>query len=952
MPNDRTPFPSTMNENQRTIFMDRYSKRDLEGNPTESYADACLRVSRVVSSVVSPDLAYRVAPDLFERDVPLCELFTDFLYNMEFLPNTPTWTGASLTNDTDGQLAACFVLDMQDSLSDIMKTISDAVQIQKRGGGNGFPLHHLRPEGAIIKKSRGKTTGPVGFLRAKDKMYSAIEQGGVRRGANMAVMMIWHPDILKFVHCKNLDTAEFSGKHKWFALLEKMANLNLYYEFKDDDGKLCEVSFNEIYRGFVQHMGETQITNFNISAGITDEFMRAVESDGMFKLSFPGHEKFDREVRARELMEAIATNAYKNGEPGMLFMDAANMCCVIANMLFEATNPCGEQFLFKNGTCTLGSANFLKFFLEKVKVSYMDPILGHIDFDRMRRTVILGVIFLDCVVSANKYVPEVPAVRETAERYRNIGLGPMGVADLFFKLGIAYGSDESVYYTHILMSHFQYYAMYASIKLAEVLGPFPAFKGSRLDNDDPLFYSGKVRNPDFFPEGVDLDLTFPIAYPEGCTAEKRRELNIASIKNMWSSYCKVYDEGDLSKLSAQYGVRHITETTVAPTGTISNVAGLYGGGCEPLFALKFTRMMKDKNQKVIYMTYLCEHFLDALVRGGFTEGEIDLIKEQVVANEGSCQGIEFFQRKDHALYGLMQDLQRVFVVAGDLTGKKHIIMQAAFQYWISNSTSKTCNLPNSATVHDIIDIYMLAWKMGCKGCTVYRNGSRSVEVLSTKKKGVEKPLALSVAAGETSLGNNADQPISGDKDAVVSQILIKKSEDICYGKTIRRKTKFGTLRVTVNYDEHGPFEILILIGKAGSDLLATVEGYGRAASILLQSTNDPIRRKAFLRKLIDQWKGIGGGDSHGFGKNRFISLPDSIARCIEQDVFSSEASTPEDEMFDTVRPEVKDNENDDFSLRATPVKFSGDFCPTCQMHSLIHQEGCVKCTICDYSKCS
>ena len=205
-----------------------------------------------------------------------------------------------------------------------------------------------------------------------------------------------------------------------------------------------------------------------------------------------------------------------------------------------------------------------------------------------------------------------------------------------------------------------------------------------------------------------------------------------------------------------------------------------------------------------------------------------------------------------------------------------------------------------------------------------------------------------MAAGETSLGNNAVHPIPGDKDAVVSQILIKKSEDICYGKTIRRKTKFGTLRVTVNYDEHGPFEILILIGKAGSDLLATVEGYGRAASILLQSTNDPIWRKALLRKLIDQWKGIGGGDSHGFGKNRFISLPDSIARCIEQDVFSSEASTPEDEMFETERPNV----NEDFALRATHVKFSGDFCPTCQMHSLIHQEGCVKCTICDYSKCS
>lgn len=930
MPNERAPFPSTMNENQRTIFMDRYSKRDMEGNPTESYADACARVATVVSSVVPSDLAHRIAPGLFPADVPLSELFVDLLYKMEFLPNSPTWTGASVTNDTDGQLAACFVLDLQDSLTDIMKTISNAVQIQKRGGGNGFPLHHLRPEGAIIRKSRGKTTGPVGFLRAMDKMYAAIEQGGVRRGANMAVMMIWHPDIRKFIHCKNLNTAEFSSKHKWFALLEQLANLDLYYEFKNEDGKMCEVSFNEIYRGFVQHMGETQITNFNISAGITDEFMRAVESDGMFKLSFPGYEKFDSEVRARDLMKEIAENAYKNGEPGMLFMDAANMCGVIADMLFEATNPCGEQYLFKNGTCTLGSVNFLLLFLANTKANSMDRILGHIDFEKMRRVVILSVIFLDCVVTANKYVPEVPAVKETAERYRNIGLGPMGVADLFFKLGIAYGSDESVYYTHVLMSHFQYYAMYASIKLAEVLGAFPAYKGSRLDREDPLFYSGKVRNPSFFPEGVELDMTFPIVYPVNCTAEKRREINIATITNMWSSYCKVYEEGDLSKLSAQYGVRHITETTVAPTGTISNVAGLYGGGCEPMFALKYDRMMKDKDQKFVFMSYLCENFLQALKDAHLTHEEIDIIKNQVVANEGSCQNIEFFSRVDHPSYHALKEIERVYVVAGDLSGNKHVVMQATFQYWISNSVSKTCNLPFSATVKDITDIYVFAWKMGCKGCTVYRNGSRNVEVLSTKKREpvedkAKKTLALSMVADETPM----------------TKIISKKAEDISYGKTIRRETKFGTLRVTVNYDEHGPFEILILIGKAGSDLLATVEGYGRAASILLQSTKEPLYRKTLLRQLIDQWKGIGGGDSYGFGEKRFISLPDSIARCIEKEVFSSE------EFMEANISPVSEAE------QLPPlVKFSGDFCPVCQMQSVIHQEGCAKCMLCSYSKCS
>lgn len=983
-----------MSEKQRTIFMDRYSKRDATGKPTETWADACDRVSRVVASVADPpasggsgqdplarrgSLAHRVAPDVFGPDETLRDLFCDMIYNMEFLPNTPTWTGASDTlredgqPDTDGQLAACFVLDMRDSLSSIMGTISDAVQIQKRGGGNGFPLHFLRPEGAIISKSRGKSTGPVGFLRAKDKMYGEIEQGGVRRGANMAVMMVWHPDVLKFIRCKNLDVSKFTERHQWFALLAEMARLGLCYQYTDEAGKEHDVSFDRIYRGFVQHMSESQITNFNISVGITDEFMRAVEQDKLFKLHFDGFDEFDREMPARDIMNAIAENAHKNGEPGVLFMDAANACRVIEHMLFEATNPCGEQYLFANGTCTLGSVNFAKFFCRGAG-KRVDWALRDIDFYRLKRTVILATIFLDCVVSANRYVSEVPKVRETAERYRNIGLGPMGVADLLFAMGVRYGSGLSVYAVHVLMAHFQYWATFTSIGLARELGAFPAYKGSRFDRADPLFYSGMVRNNGFFAEGVDvpeMDMRWPnmcetyeerIAY-EG-SASVRREKNSKFVQDCWGDLCKEY--GDLAALCGKYGMRNVTVTTVAPTGTISNVAGLLGGGCEPAYALQYTRTMKDQNQQLVYLSYMCDAFKDALAEV-CSDGEMETIKQQVVQNSGSCQGIAFFNGGcGRSIAQEMKEIEDTFVVANDLTGNTHVIMQAAFQYWISNSTSKTCNLPASTAVQGIVDIYMLAWRMGCKGCTVYRNGSRAFEVLSTvkvteNKKGkadeardveerhdnkfvqrVEEvaqvddssKLALSLMVGENGAAGE------------LAKIAQRKKQNIYYGRTICHATKFGDMRITVNYDEHGPFEVLILIGKAGSELLATVEGYGRAASILLQSTSDGQTRLALLKRLVKQWKGIGGGESHGFGRNRFISLPDCIARCVDQVVFG--ASDEEDGDDSKSSTPVEDVELVDMAA----VKFSGDCCPECHMMSVVHQEGCAKCTLCPYSKCS
>src|SRR5512141_451976 len=405
-----------LTDNARVVLMKRYVRRGPDGKPAESPEGM---FQRVAQAVAEPDREYNL--DVAETERAFYRLLTD----LRFFPNSPTFTGAGTPL---GQLAACFVLPITDDMgrdsAGIFQTLRDAALIQQTGGGNGFSFGRLRHKGSYVASSAGQATGPVGFLRVYDKAFGEIAQGGTRRGANMAVLPVHHPDILDFINCK---------------------------------------------------VSEDQITNFNISVGITDDFMRAVRDDTPFDLISPHDGHVAKTVRAKEIFNAIVKNAYRNGEPGVLFFDAANRTNPVPQLYaLEATNPCGEQWLGPYENCCLGSINLAQ---------HVKLIGGQaeIDWERLKEATILSTHFLDNVVTANKYVPAVPQLREAALRARRIGLGIMGLGDMMYQLGIRYGSPEGQEFAAQVMEFVRYHCMKTSVALAKERGPFTAIEGSLYD---------------------------------------------------------------------------------------------------------------------------------------------------------------------------------------------------------------------------------------------------------------------------------------------------------------------------------------------------------------------------------------------------------------------------------------------------------------------------------------
>ncbi len=436
-----------LSDNSRQVFMRRYVRRGADGQPVESVEETFWRIAYHVAKV--EDSWGNTA--ILERT----EQFYDLLSSKQFFPNSPTFTGAGTPL---GQLAACFVLPLSDDMGrwgdGIFQTLRDAALIQQTGGGNGFGFSRLRPKGTLVKSSAGQATGPVGFLRVYDKAFGEIAQGGTRRGANMAVLRVDHPDIEEFITCKT---------------------------------------------------DENAITNFNISVGITDAFMEAVERDDWWELRFPDvnspayhgfsgsleqaessdvpiivHEK----VRARDLFDKIVTQAHHNGEPGVLFLDAANRGNPVPQLYdLEATNPCGEQWLGPYENCCLGSINLVQHFAPN----------GSVDWEKIQSSVEMSTIFLDDVVEANAYVPAVPQLKEAAHNARRIGLGIMGLSDMMYHVGIRYGSDEAQEFASQVMEFVRYHSMLTSIRLAKERGPFTAIDGSIYDPEKSLL--GSRPNP-------------------------------------------------------------------------------------------------------------------------------------------------------------------------------------------------------------------------------------------------------------------------------------------------------------------------------------------------------------------------------------------------------------------------------------------------------------------------
>jgi len=848
--------PVVLSPNARIVLEKRYLRRGPDGKPAETVEEMFWRVASYVAQAEA-----EFGGDVAEKS----KAFYEILSGLRFFPNSPTFTGAGTPL---GQLAACFVLPISDDMgrepSGIFQTLRDAALIQQTGGGNGFSFSRIRPKGSLVNSSSGQATGPVGFLRVYDKAFGEIAQGGTRRGANMAVLRIDHPDIEEFVTCKT---------------------------------------------------DEKAITNFNISVGILDSFMKAVRNDGEWALRFPdvfapGYRKFHgtleqaeragipiriyRTLRARELFEKIVHQAHHNGEPGMLFLDTANRSNPVSHLYdLEATNPCGEQWLGPYENCCLGSLNLSRHFAWGRKV----------DWENLRKDVVLATHFLDNVVSANSYVPAVPQLKESALRARRIGLGLMGLADLMYHAGIRYGSEEGQEFASQVMEFIRFHSMKTSITLAKDRGSFPVISGSVYD---PAHLAWEPPKP-LFPYSRDF-------------------------------HRPAVDWTDVTQGIKSHGIRNAAQCTIAPTGTIATVAGCEGYGCEPVFALAYIRHVND-NGRDLPLPYVSPLFETALQEAKL-EGDAYQKVVETVIQQGSCQNIP----------DLSESVRDRFVVSQDISAEEHVRMQASLQAFVDNSLSKTINFPPEATEEEVSHAYQLAWELGCKGITVFITGSREQVVLETVETAKNKGQDVSIVKVPT---EGAVHPITMIPTAAPSS---EQFIPLWYetkrprprrlpGSTFQVDTPLGKAFVTVNENDGlQPFEVFIATAKAGSETAAVSEALGRLISYILR-LGSPVPPKDRLLEVVRQLAGIGGGRPLGFGPNRILSLPDGVAHVLADYL---EGVLPGEESEKTGKLPPPDTE----SLSPAQMKMKiGDLCPQCGEAAVVNEEGCRKCYSCGYSEC-
>lgn len=831
-----------LTQNSRQILAKRYLRHGKDGKPVETIDEMFWRIAWHVSDI----------PESGENHYELAREFYNMLVSKAFFPNSPTFTGAGTPL---GQLAACFVLPISDDMGrandGIFSTLRNAALIQQTGGGNGFNFSRLRPSGSLVNASAGQATGPVGFLKVYDNAFGEIAQGGTRRGANMGVLRVDHPDVENFIACKT---------------------------------------------------NETAITNFNISLAITDDFMKAVEQDADWELRFPEihapeYKNFNgtisqaekaglpiktyKTIKARELFNKFVKQAHHNGEPGALFIDAANRQNPVPHLYeLEATNPCGEQWLGPYENCCLGSINLAQHFGEN----------GTVDWVKLRQITKTATIFLDHVVDKNAYVPAVPELRQAALSARRIGLGIMGLADLMYHCGVRYGSEESLEFCGQVMEYVRYFAMETSVELAEKNGPFPVIKGSIYD-----------------PQDLKWEPPAPLS---------------EYTRNWQRPYL---DWGLITDGIKAHGIRNAAQTTIAPTGTIGTVAGVEGYGCEPVFALAYVRHVNDKGNDLL-LNYVSPYFQRALDAVDLRDAE----KEEIISKileQGSCQHIE----------QLPLHIRNVFVVSSDVTADEHIHIQAALQRFVDNSLSKTINFPAETTEEEVADAFKLAWKLGCKGITVYITGSREKVVLETKQT-MEKKDVVADAAKIPLYGEESGGQLSFLKENKKPRPRALK------GYTYSIETPLGKAFVTINENGGGqPFEVFINTAKAGSETAAHSEAIGRLISYNLRILS-PVEPRDRLRIILEQLSGIGGGRSLGFGINRVRSLPDGISKALDEYLYQ------EKELPEVPSPSVV---NTPLPLTSEKPAFHpiGELCPECGEATLINEEGCRKCYTCGHSEC-
>jgi ribonucleoside-diphosphate reductase alpha chain len=817
-----------LTENARLVLAKRYLKKDENGDPVEDPETMFWRVARVIAEA---DTAYGASEAAVEE---LARQFYDLMTTGKFEPNSPTLMNAGRPL---GQLSACFVLPVEDALSNgqsgIYDTLKSMALVHQSGGGTGFSFSRLRAEGATVRSTMGVASGPVSFMRLYDASTEVVKQGGTRRGANMGILRVDHPDIRSFITCKD-DTS--------------------------------------------------QVTNFNISVAITDDFMEAVKRGEDYDLIDPKSGEVVGQEDAQAIFDMIVHGAWKTGEPGTFFIDRANEFNPVPALgSYEATNPCGEQPLLAYDVCNLGSINLGKFATNGGDTS--TPPEERIDWDSLKQVVHLSIHFLDNVIDANRYpLDEITAL---AQKIRRVGLGVMGWADMLVRLGIPYDTPEAIEMARTVMGFVNEESRKASERIAETRGVFPAWDES-------------IWGPD-----------------EACARTGNRE-----------------------RVRPERRLRNCNLTTVAPTGTISIFAGC-SGGIEPLFAVAFMRnqagaMMPDVNPDFVARAKAEGWFSDELMERIAEEGHIHF--EEVP-----------------------EEVQRVFKTAHDITPEWHVRMQAAFQEHVDSAISKTTNFPFEASESDVRAIYELAFDLGCKGVTVYRDGSRPMQVLSTGKTGrtaeedaaeasavvIELEQHLADARAELHrLRIELEELAEGQEEhdlTARAQRHKRQRPAMLRGRTQKMNSPLGDLYVTINEDESGrPFEMFCTLGKAGGAAMADAEAIGRLISLALRS-GIPITA------VRDQLRGISCDRAVGVGPHKVLSAPDAIGQAIERYIAEKDGvqeALPLGAPVGSVggmQPQASTSFGHGASVLGS--------CPECGAGQLSFEEGCVKCHICGYSEC-
>ena len=751
----QSPEGLELTENALRVLERRYLQKDKNGQVIETPAELFHRVAK---SIAAAETGYNDSTDTATVE----EAFYSIMANLDFLPNSPTLMNAGREL---GQLSACFVLPIDDTMESIFDAVKNTALIHKSGGGTGFSFTRLRPETDRVGSTGGVASGPISFMKAFDATTDVIKQGGTRRGANMAILNIDHPDILKFIAAK-----------------QDMSSL----------------------------------TNFNLSVAVTEEFMEAVKADSDFNLINPRTGEIQNTIKAKDLFDQIVDMAWKTGDPGIVFIDRINENNPTPQLgKIESTNPCGEQPLLPYESCNLGSIN-LSHMLKESKEQIV------IDYEKLASTIRTAVRFLDNVIDINRF--PLPAIAEMTRNTRKIGLGIMGFADMLIQMGIPYNSDEALQTGGDIMRFVNDEAMKASAALAEERCVFPAFKGS------------------------------------------------------------IYDTSEGPRL------RNATCTTIAPTGTLSIIAGC-SSGIEPLFALSYIHNILDGARMVEVNPFFDRA---ARERGFYT----DTLMEQLAT------GTQL-----HSMKNIPDDIKKLYVTAHDITPEWHVKMQAAFQKSTHNAVSKTVNFPEDATREDIAKVYMMAYEEGLKGITIYRDKSREYQPLSTapiEKKKEEPVIRTGISPRERPKVTTA----------TVEEVM----------------TGCGGIYVTVGSDEFGICEVFLTLGKSGGCASAQLEAIGRLISVALRAGID-------MNSIIKQLRGIRCPSIAWSEGKSILSCADAIATVLERhnnpDVDSNtdiaSSNTP-------VQPTLNLTRN------------VGGQCPDCG-NLLTYQEGCFICHGCGYTKC-